>query len=617
MSRALTARPIATAIPAVAAIASGVGIGALALALRLSGLSRVAPDPFYDAAVRSMGTSWHDFLFGALEPGGSVAIDKPAVGLWPQVAATKLLGFHTSALLVPQALAGAASVGLVFLLAAALWGRVAALSAAAALAVLPLAVLTARSDTMDALATMVTLAAGVALLRAARSGGRWPLAAAGAAIGLAFNIKLFQALVPVPALFVLYLAASPLPWRERLARLVACSAVALAVGLSWLAVVSTAPGRLQPWAFGSSNGSALDATFNYNGVERIESGPRAGVHTAAQLAIRPDAPGVGRLVGRGGNLGALLGTELVPALILGAVTLAVGAAAELRRRRRAVPSAAAEAPPSPTPRRLARAGALAVLVWLVTAIALFSAVNELQIRYVETLAPAVALAFGAAVATLSGWARLPAWATAIAVVALLAVPTAHAVDVVDRASSDSGHIGAMAPADLQELSAFLQAHTAHQRYEVASATSVKATSLIARDARPVLMLATLAGHPLTPLRRFLRDVLERKVSYVLVAGRCGPHSAVDPRGCGLDARWAVVHGRHVSAVAGVRLYRVTPAAARRALVSHPPLSRGGYLRRRHGARSTALHPHRRRRVHAARGAHAVVPARRPRHARGR
>ena len=42
---------------------------AAALLLRLLDLSKVAPDPFYDAAVRSMGLSWHNFFFGAFEPG--------------------------------------------------------------------------------------------------------------------------------------------------------------------------------------------------------------------------------------------------------------------------------------------------------------------------------------------------------------------------------------------------------------------------------------------------------------------------------------------------------------------------------------------------------------------
>ena len=65
---------------------------------RLAGLGAGEPDPFYDAAVRSMGTSWHALLVGAFEPGARVAIDKPPVDLWLQVASTKLFGFTTAAL---------------------------------------------------------------------------------------------------------------------------------------------------------------------------------------------------------------------------------------------------------------------------------------------------------------------------------------------------------------------------------------------------------------------------------------------------------------------------------------------------------------------------------------
>ena len=54
--------------------------------LRLDKIGAVPPDPFYDAAVRSMTLSWHNFFFGAFEPGASVSIDKPPVDLWLQVA---------------------------------------------------------------------------------------------------------------------------------------------------------------------------------------------------------------------------------------------------------------------------------------------------------------------------------------------------------------------------------------------------------------------------------------------------------------------------------------------------------------------------------------------------
>src|SRR5207253_1262469 len=81
---------------------------AAALVLRLLDLGKVAPDPFYDAAVRSMGLSWHNFFFGAFEPGGSVSIDKPPVDLWLQVASVKALGFSSATLKLQQAHALAA-----------------------------------------------------------------------------------------------------------------------------------------------------------------------------------------------------------------------------------------------------------------------------------------------------------------------------------------------------------------------------------------------------------------------------------------------------------------------------------------------------------------------------
>ena len=131
--------------------------------LRLVHIGAVPPDPFYDAAVRSMGLSWHNFFFGAFEPGGSVSIDKPPVDLWLQVISVKLLGFSSTTLKLPEVLAGTAAVPLLYVLVRRLWNAAAGIAAAAAMAVLPIAVITARSDTMD----------GVMMLRAGarRAGG--------------------------------------------------------------------------------------------------------------------------------------------------------------------------------------------------------------------------------------------------------------------------------------------------------------------------------------------------------------------------------------------------------------------------------------------------------------
>ena len=81
-----------------AAVLGALGlITVLAGVLRLTALGSVRLDPFYDAAVRSMSLSVHNFFFGVYEPGGSVAIDKPPIDLWLQVISVKLFGFNSTA----------------------------------------------------------------------------------------------------------------------------------------------------------------------------------------------------------------------------------------------------------------------------------------------------------------------------------------------------------------------------------------------------------------------------------------------------------------------------------------------------------------------------------------
>jgi hypothetical protein len=41
--------------------------------------------PFYGAAARSMSESWHDFIFAAFDPAGTVTVDKLPGALWVQV----------------------------------------------------------------------------------------------------------------------------------------------------------------------------------------------------------------------------------------------------------------------------------------------------------------------------------------------------------------------------------------------------------------------------------------------------------------------------------------------------------------------------------------------------
>src|ERR1041385_881963 len=49
---------------------------------------------YYSAAVRSMATSWHDFLYGSFDSAGVMTVDKPPLALWVQALSVKVFGFH-------------------------------------------------------------------------------------------------------------------------------------------------------------------------------------------------------------------------------------------------------------------------------------------------------------------------------------------------------------------------------------------------------------------------------------------------------------------------------------------------------------------------------------------
>ncbi len=240
-----------------------------AAVLRLVHIGQVPPDPFYDAAVRSMALSWHNFFFGAFEPGGSVSIDKPPVDLWLQVISVKLLGFSSTTLKLPEAFAGIASVPLLYVVVRRMWSASAGIAAAAAMAVLPIEVITARSDTMDGVMMLVLVLALLAVVRAVETGRSAWLLAGAAALGVAFDVKLLESLVALPGL-----AAVRLSRAARLAPCGACcagaaAAVYVAVALSWLTATLLFPAHERPYAIGSTNGSAWNAAFVFNGTDRL------------------------------------------------------------------------------------------------------------------------------------------------------------------------------------------------------------------------------------------------------------------------------------------------------------------------------------------------------------
>jgi 4-amino-4-deoxy-L-arabinose transferase-like glycosyltransferase len=385
----------------------------IAAVLRLIVLNLVPDNLFYDAAVRSMTLSVHNFFYGAFDPSAITSIDKPPIDLWLQVLSVKLFGFNSIALKLPEAFAGTAAIPLLYDLVRRVAGPLAGLCSAMTLTVLPTSVITARSDTMDSLMMLLLLVAAWLLVRSVQRRDARPLLWAAVALGLAFNVKLFEAFVALPA-FVLVIW---LCWRgerlsARLRRLALAGGLFIAVALSWMVFVSLTPAHDRPYPIGSTDGSIWNSVFVFDGWDRIAkpAAPASFVtktayapvaHAAAAPAARPKAhtinshPGPFRLFQYSQvGYGTRLGTVLFAAIAFGLVAIAP----LLRRRLRPPPEASRE-------QLIVWAATLGVALWLLTGYVLFSFSAHTQPRYLESFTPAVAIALGCALPAVVSRAR--------------------------------------------------------------------------------------------------------------------------------------------------------------------------------------------------------------------
>lgn len=187
---------------------------------------------YYAAAVKSMLTSWKNFFFVSFEPGGSVTVDKPPLGLWVQAVSAYFLGVNGFALALPQALAGTLSIPVLYSLVKRYFGIIAGLIAAAVLAVVPVTIATERNNTMDGLLVFVLLLAAWAFIKATETGKLRHLLLGAVIVGLGFNIKMLQAIMPLPAFYAVYFFGAKISWRKRIIHLSAATVVLVVVSLS-------------------------------------------------------------------------------------------------------------------------------------------------------------------------------------------------------------------------------------------------------------------------------------------------------------------------------------------------------------------------------------------------
>jgi 4-amino-4-deoxy-L-arabinose transferase-like glycosyltransferase len=550
-------------------------------ALYLWGLSRNGyANSYYAAAVQAGTHSWKAFLFGSLDAANYITVDKPPASLWLMELSSRMFGFSSFSMLLPQALEGVLSVGLLYGTVRRWFGRPAALLSGLILALTPVAALMFRFNNPDALLVLLLVAAAYALIRALEAGSaRW-LSLVGGLLGFAFLTKELQAFLVLPAFVLTYAVAAPVSLRRRLGQIALAGGAMLVSAGWWVALVEGWPASARPYIGGSTDNSLLQLILGYNGIDRISStggGPGGGFSGAA---------GPLRL------FNSIVGGQISWLLPAAAIALVAGVVWTARRSRT-----------DRTRTAVALWGG-----WFIVGVAVYSLMTGvIHPYYTNTLAPAIAVSVGVAATelwrrrrqlhvrlvlatmliTTAAWAyvlldRTPSWhpllryAVLLAAIATLAGicaegrleralrpvviaaglmtalagPAAYTLSTVARAQTGStpragpatasadgfpgsGPAGrAAAPGDVttgRGLAALVEQGSSRYAWVAASSSAQTAASLELATGKSVMAIGGFTGgDPATTLARFKQLVAEGKIHYYVTGG--GPGG---PRGRGL------------------------------------------------------------------------------------
>lgn len=253
-----------------------VAIMILAAALYSWNLSGSSLNSFYSAAVLSGTQSWKAWFFGSLDAGNFLTVDKPPFALMVMGLSCRILGYGTWQMMAPMVASALGTIWILHSSVKRVFGHAAAAVAALVLALTPITVAINRDNNPDTLLVLL-MAGGAALaLRAVRTDRLLPLIGSAVCFGLAFNTKMLQGYIALPAVFAVYVFASRLGWRKKAVNLV-LAAVALAVSsFWWAAAVSLVPASERPYIGGSTDGTAWNLIMGYNGLGRIFGGEGNG-----------------------------------------------------------------------------------------------------------------------------------------------------------------------------------------------------------------------------------------------------------------------------------------------------------------------------------------------------
>jgi 4-amino-4-deoxy-L-arabinose transferase-like glycosyltransferase len=296
-----------------------IAILVLAAVLYSANISSFNLNSFYSAAVLSGTGDWKAWFFGSLDTGNFITVDKPPFSLMVMGLSCRIFGYGIWQMMAPLIASALATIWILHSSVKRVWGHGAATVAALVLALTPVTVAIDRDNNPDTLLLLLMVGGAALALRAARGGRLLPLLGSAVCFGFAFNTKLLQGWIALPAVFAVYLYAARPPLAKRIGNLL-LAGLALAVASFWWAtVVALVPASDRPYIGGSSDGTAWDLILGYNGLGRVLGGD--GNLAGGTSGSLSGAAGLGRMFNDnlGGQISWLLpfaGIALVGGLVL-------------------------------------------------------------------------------------------------------------------------------------------------------------------------------------------------------------------------------------------------------------------------------------------------------------
>ena len=233
---------------------------------------------YYAAAIQAASQDWTAWLFGSLDAANYVSVDKPPLATMLMGLSARLFGFSSFSMLLPSVLAGVGSVWLVYGAVKRQFGFTSAVIAGATLMLTPVAALMFGFNNPDAILTLMLSASGYAFLRSLE--GKRPLlwlGLAGLFTGLAFNTKMLQGLMVLPAMVVVYLVFAKPPIVKRFLHVIFAGVITTMSTLWWSVLVWLTPAGSRPWVGSTNDNNIWSLIFGYNGLGRLLGGRGGGV----------------------------------------------------------------------------------------------------------------------------------------------------------------------------------------------------------------------------------------------------------------------------------------------------------------------------------------------------